>query len=211
MVFNVSSGLAFASQIISAPLANFISSSISNYIDNKKKKKVNIQIVVLPSGSGKTSLVKRFTEEFGLNSNVILLDLEDAVFQDPTIPSEVKSQLQSLKYSDPHRFEITLFPLAKSIMATTLQHLIDVKSNKHLVVLVSTVALKRALNLTNAFYFAPSKMLFDTLVSANPGIKNALLLSRDILDGAHKAIQIFKSFDELYEMFLITIDIKRNI
>ena len=174
----------------------------------EKKKLSTVSFVVIPSGSGKTKLVETFKSEFGLSTDLYLLDIEDAVLKEVK-NAPLLSQLKELKEKDVLIYESKLFQLCKEYLDEILQHLKATKHKKHIVVLTSSKELKRYLDIKTGIYYAPTKKLFEALKSKNPANLDYLNYTRNLL--SEKDAFVFETFEQLYNQFLKDLKIERTI
>lgn len=188
-------------------LGRLLFSGLLNYIE--KRKLSPISCVVLPSSSGKSKMIEAFKADFGnLSTDLYLLDIEDAIVKDPKNAGVVK-QLEELKKTDILIYQSKLFTLCKENLEELRTHLKNTKVKKHIIVFVSSNELKKYLEIKNAWYYAPTKKLFNQLLSKNAPYADYMSYTRQLLDA--KDTFIFSTFEELYNKFLQDLKIERTI
>ena len=137
-----------------------------------------------------------------------LLDIEDAVVKDPKNASQLKI-LEDLKKNDILIYESKLFTLCKENLDELLLHLKNTKVKKHIIVFVSSREMKKYLEIKSAWYYAPTKKLFEQIKTKSPNFIDYLTYTRNML--TEKDTYIFSTFEELYQQFLKDLRIERKI
>jgi len=172
-----------------------------------RKRISQISCCVIPSCSGKTQLVSDFKKNFDTTQHY-LLDIEDLVFQDPKIPTVVKTQLIDLKKTDPVLFQARFFPLVREFLVSVLEHLKATKE-RNIIVLVSSRELQKYLGIRRGYNFAPTKLLSAEIVKAHPEFEEYIEYCRSILQG--KEVVLYNEFKDLITAFSTVFQIKKSL
>lgn len=192
------------------PIAQFLFGCIINKVKRMNDAK-RLICLVIPASSGKSSFLKSYMDEFNsINNDLYIIDLEEACLKD--LDDRSKKELSDLKQKDILIFQSKMFLLAEQYLKDIIAHLKQTKQKKKLVVLVSSVELKKFLNVPKkaTFYYAPSKKLYETIVERNKVLKPYLDYTRALLEPKIKTF-VFSTFDELSEKILKDLKITRTI
>lgn len=190
------------------PIAYFLFGCILNKIDRMKESKV--MAIVIPSGSGKGHFLQNYLNEFNtINSDLYFIDLEECAVKELLSDTD-RTKLNELKQKDVLIYQSKLFLICKEYLNKIVQHLKETKIKKKIVILVSSNELKKFLNVKEAFYYAPSKKLYDKIKLANPAIGVYLDYTRKLLEDKGKTF-IYTTWEELYNHILKDLKIERTI
>jgi hypothetical protein len=191
------------------PIAQFLFGCLISKV--KRMNESKLICLVVPASSGKSTFVRSYMDEFNsINNDLYIIDLEEACLKD--LDDRSKKELFDLKTKDILIFQSKLFLLAESYLRDIIAHLKQTKQKKRLVVLVSSVELKKFLNVPkkSTFYYAPSKKLYESILEKNKLFKPYLDYTRTLLEPKLKTF-VYSTFNELTERILKDLKIERTI
>jgi len=198
---------AVASSNVLSPIIYFLFGCILKKIDKMNEcKSVSI---VIPPGSGKSEFLKTYLTEFNiLNNDLYFIDVEDVMLKE--MDDVEKSKLDILKQKDVLMYQSKLFKGCKLYLNNVIQHLKETKQKKTIIVLVSSIELKKYLGIKECFLYAPSKKLYDKIKTNNPNIVQYLDYTRKLLENNKKTF-VYATFEQLFIQILNDLKIKRTL
>ena len=122
-----------------------------------RKRKCNIQSLIVGSYSGKSTLCKTFNDLYK-NESYYFLDLEHLLLNDCKLPETVKSELIRLKKEDPILYTARVVKLYKGLMNDILPTL--KKMNKVIVVVLSSRSVAKFLGIKQRIYLTSDRKLY---------------------------------------------------
>ena len=189
-----------------------LASMLKYYISNRRKN--DVSALIIPWGSGTSTLVKQFQEEYHASS-IYMLDLEDLVFKDDSVSSDMKNQLNILKAgNDPVMYESQLM-IACNIVLIKVLGALKTDRNRKIIVCVSSVNIANYLGLKKQTSLTPQGKLQKEIL--NKEACNPFLISycRSQLDMKKKNSLIYTCFDDMLtiveEKYKISNESKKNL
>jgi len=186
-----------------------IASFIKFYLSTRKKN--DISALIIPFGSGSTTLCKTFIEEYTHQTDVYLLDLEDRVMQSSKISVDEKTELVELKRgADPILYESKLMVCCNVVLTDILSALKTAK-NRKIVVMVSTPNIADYLGLKKQIFLNAQGKLQKEIMST---YTNPLLIAyaRSQLDNVKKKNTLpYQCFDDLLQIIEEKYKVKKNL
>lgn len=206
MEISTAKTIATALSIVSSPSSRSIVASGLNYIVTKRFKSKVIS-VTLPIG--KTTLCERFNAMFAQEGAFYALDVEKATMDSLTEPDRIA--LDELKKVDLIRYSAQFIPLCKSYFDSFIESTIKFNSDTVFIVVTSSRKLKKFLGLANAIYIQPERhFVIDTLIKTlAPHVITFINYTKsEIRD---KDPYIFRSWDDLFDVFLNAVGVSRGM
>ena len=186
-----------------------IAGLIKFYLSRKKKN--DISALIIPWGSGSTTLANTFIEEYTHSTNFYLLDLEDRVMSSSLISDQAKEELKTLKTStDAVLYESKLMVACSTVFEDILQAL-KMDKNRTVIVMVSTPNIATYLGIKKQIMLTPQGKLQKEIMM---NYTNPLLVAyaRSQLDGMKKKNTVlFSTFDDLLGIIESKYGIKKNL
>ena len=175
---------------------------------NKKLLQTSSLGIVLPSNSGKTTLVNSFKEKFGETTNTILLDIEENVWSSPSITESQKSELDNLLKTDSHLYEAKMMIYTKTVFDELATLLKTSNKSKRIVVLASSKAIITNLGINSYYSFCPSPKLIKLIVDSETASIPFIKFTLDKLNQKGITSIQYSDFDNLFELFIGKLNIK---
>lgn len=156
-----------------------------------KKRKTNLQGLILGSGAGKTTLCKTWNELYK-DEAFYFLDLEGIMQQDAKIPKAVLKELDNLKKSDCILYTARILKFYRALLTDILPTL--KKLNKTIVVVLSNRNIAKFLKIKRRHYLTSDRKFYKTQFEKSD-YKEYLTYCRSSMK-ANKC-ELYRDYDDL--------------
>ena len=186
---------------------------IARVVINKKLLQLQTWGIIIPANSGKSTLLQTFINTFGeIETNIIMMDIEQQVYDSSDFSEAQKKELDSLLMSDSHLYEAKMMTYSKQIFDKNSALMKQSNPNKKIVVLASTVGIITNLGIKTYYSFTPSpklqKIITTVEAEAEPIAINFIKYTVSKINQKMKTNYTFNDFDDLFNNVCLKLNIK---
>ena len=186
---------------------------VARIIINKKILQLQTWGIVIPSNSGKSTLLQTFLNTFGeIETNIVMMDIEQQVYDSSDFTDSQKAELDSLIMSDSHLYEAKMMTYSKHLFDKNSVLIKQSNPNKKIVVLASTAGIITNLGINTYYTFSPSpklqKIISTVRTEAEPIALNFIKYTISKINQKLKTNYTYNDFDELFNQVCLKLNIK---
>ena len=185
--------------------------AITKAIIRKKLLQKTTIGIILPSNCGKSSLLSSFIAHFGeLDSNILLIDIEEQVYESSNFSVEQKAELDKLYQTDSHLYEAKMMNYTLELYNQNTPLIRKANPKKRFVVLASTTNIITNLGIRSYYSFIPNAKLQKVIMAAEDISLNFIKYSLSKIAPNVKTTTTFSDFDELFNLLCNKLNLKKN-
>ena len=185
--------------------------AITKAIIKKKLLEISTLGIVIPSNCGKSTLLATFIDNFGeLDSNILLLDIEEQVYASSDFTDAQKAELDTLYQTNSHLYEANMMNYTLQIFNKTTPLIRQANPKKRFVVLASTPNIIKNLGINTFYSFVPNAKLQKLISTAENVSVNFIKYSLSKIGVNTKTTTTFSDFDDLFNVVIAKLKLKKN-
>jgi len=167
--------------------------------------------IIIPHSSGKSTLLQSFKDTFGeIDTNTVLLDIEELVYKSTLFTDLEKTELELLLNTDSFLYEAKMMKYSKLIFEDATKLIKQSNKKKRIVVLASTKAIIKNLGIKTYYSFLPSPKLVKVLNEVETVSINFLKYTISKINQKYKSTITYNNAEELFELMVKKLNLQKN-
>ena len=167
--------------------------------------------IIIPHSSGKSTLLQTFKDTFGeIDTNTIILDVEELVYKSTLFSEEEKTELELLLNTDSYLYESKMMKYSKLVFDDATKLIKQSNKKKRIVVLASTKAIIKNLGIKTYYSFLPSPKMVKVLNEVETVSQNFLKYTISKINQKYKSTITYSNAEELFELMVKKLNLQKN-